>query len=161
MRGGAVLLWSAAATVVLIALGVFGTLVATGRITLFPEPEPVASVVPTAEPVIDTSVKVTILNATPQEGLANSMGDAVIAAGWSPDDVTASAAGSQDFAQTSVFYSSAADEGAAHGLAQAIGGAELVLSDAYADLWGDPSVRQLVVVIGLDRTTGGAPSATP
>lgn len=161
MRGSVVLLWSAAATVVLIGLGVFGTLIATGRITLFPVPEPSVSVVPTAEPVVDTTVKVTILNATAQEGLANTMGDAVIAAGWSADDVTASSAGSQDFPQTTVFYSSAADEGAARGLAQVIGGAELVLSDAYADLWGDPSIRQLVVVIGLDRTTGGASSTAP
>lgn len=161
MRGGVVLLWSAVATIVLVGLGVFGSMIATGRITLFPTPEPTVSVAPTAEPVVDPGFKVTILNATPQEGLASAMSDAVVAAGWSADDVTASAAGSQDFPQTTVFYSSAEDEGAARGLAQAIGGADVVLSDAYADLWGDASVKQLVIVVGLDRTAAGAPSATP
>ena len=54
-----------------------------------------------------------------------------------------------------------ADEGAARGLAQAIGGAAVELSDAYAGLAGDESVKQLVVVIGTDRTDAGAATTAP
>lgn len=156
LRGGVVLLWSAVATVVLVAFGVFGTMLATGRITMFPTPEPTATVAPVVDPVLDTSFKVTILNATPQDGLAGAMSDTLVAAGWLADDITAGAAGSQDFPTTTVYYSDAADEAAARGLAEAIGGAEVELSDAYKDLWGDEAVQQLVVVIGLDRTDAAA-----
>lgn len=145
-------MWSAIAAIILIALGIFGTMVATGRITLFPTPEPTQVVVPTAEPTLDTSYKVTILNATPQQGLGGRMSDTLVAAGWSADAVTAGEAGSEDFALTTVFYSAAADEGAARGLAQAIGGASVIQSDAYDNLSGDDS-SQLVLVVGLDRTT--------
>ena len=160
LRGGAVLLWSALATLVLVGVGIFGTMVATGRVTLFPPPEPSVSVVPTAEPTLDVSYKVTILNATPESGLAGSLANTLVAAGWNADDVNAGEAGSQDFARTTVFYTAPADEGAARGLAQAIGGADVAISDAYAGLWGDDS-PQLVVVIGLDRTTQPLPGSTP
>lgn len=168
MRGGLVLLWSAVATIVLVALGVFGTMIATGRITLFPTPEPTVSVAPTADPVIDTAYTVTVLNATPQRGLAASVRDTVIAAGWPADSVIDGDAGSEDFATTTVYYATAADEGAARGLAQAIGGADVQLNAAYQPV-DDPNtadvdesaVKLLVIVIGLDRTGAGAPSATP
>ena len=161
LRGGVVLLWSAVATVVLVAFGVFGTMLATGRITMFPTPEPTATVAPVVDPVLDTSFKVTILNATPQDGLAGAMSDTLVAAGWLADDITAGAAGSQDFPTTTVYYPDAADEAAARGLAEAIGGAEVELSDAYKDLWGDEAVQQLVVVIGLDRTDAAAETPAP
>ncbi|MFT3796992.1 LytR C-terminal domain-containing protein [Microbacterium sp.] len=160
MRGGAIFLWSALATIALIAAGIFGTLIATGRVTLFPTPTPTHSVVPTATPVLDTTYKVTILNATPQEGLASTYSDKLVAAGWSADDVTAGEAGSDDFAKTTVYYSDAADEGAARGLAEAIGGAEVLLSDAYEGLTGDGDTKQLVLVIGLDRTDAAATPAS-
>ena len=162
MRGGIVLLWSVLATIALVAIGVFGTLIATGRVTLFPAlaPSPTAAVVGTAEPVLDTAYKVTVLNATSQSGLAGSMADELVAAGWAADDVTAGEAGSE-FATTTVFYSDVADEGAARGLAQAIGGAAVELSDAYTGLAGDESVKQLVVVIGTDRTDAGAATTAP
>lgn len=160
MRGGIVLLWSVLATIALVAIGVFGTLIATGRVTLFPAPSPTATVAVTAEPVLDTAYKVTVLNATSQSGLAGAMADELVAAGWAADDVTAGEAGSE-FATTTVFYSDVADEGAARGLAQAIGGAAVELSDAYAGLAGDESVKQLVVVIGTDRTDAGAAATAP
>lgn len=156
MRGGVVLLWSAVATVALVAIGIFGTLIATGRITVFPTPSATAAVAPPAEAVVDTTYKVTVLNATPQAGLGTQLGDAIVAAGWATADVTAGEAGSDDFATTTVFYADPADEGAARGLAQVIGGAEVVQTNAYADLLGNGSTKQLVVVIGLDRTTAAA-----
>lgn len=156
MRGGGVFLWSAVATVALVAVGIFGTLIATGRITVFPTPSATAAVVPPAAAVVDTSYKVTVLNATPQSGLGGQFGDTIVAAGWNAADVTAGEAGSDDFATTTVFYADPADEGAARGLAQVVGGADVQLTDAYADLLGDASAKQLVLVIGLDRTTDTA-----
>ena len=38
MRGWVVLLWAVLATIVLIAVGIFGTLIASGRVVLFPTP---------------------------------------------------------------------------------------------------------------------------
>ena len=165
IRGGLVLLWSVIATVVLVALGVFGTMLATGRISLTPTPEPTVSVVPTAEPVIDTSYSVVVLNATSQNGLAGAMRDTVIAAGWPADSVIDGDAGSNDFPQTTIYYAFPQDEGAARGLAQAIGGAQLALNDVYQQL-DDPATaddesaaRQLTIVIGLDRTTPAEPTS--
>lgn len=156
MRGGVIFLWSAVATVALVAIGIFGTLIATGRITVFPTPSATAVVVPPVAAVVDPSYEVTVLNATPQSGLGRQLGDVIVAAGWNAADVTAGEAGADDFATTTVFYADPADEGAARGLAQVVGGAEVALTDAYADLLGDGTTKQLVLVIGLDRTTDAA-----
>lgn len=156
MRGSVVLVWSAAATVALIAIGIFGTLIATGRITVFPTPTASAAVVEAAEAVVDTSYAITVLNATPQSGLGREFGDMIVAAGWDAGAVTAGEAGSDDFPATTVFYADPADEGAARGLAQVIGGATVALTDAYADLLAGGTTPQLVLVIGLDRTTDAA-----
>lgn len=156
MRGGVIFLWSAVATVALVAIGIFGTLIATGRITVFPTPSATAVVAPPVAAVVDPSYEVTVLNATPQSGLGRQLGDVIVAAGWNAADVTAGEAGSDDFATTTVFYADPADEGAARGLAQVVGGAEVALTDAYADLLGDGTTKQLVLVIGLDRTTDAA-----
>lgn len=168
IRGGLVLLWSAIAVVVLVTVGIFGSLVATGRITWDPTPEPTVSVAPTVAPVIDTSFSVIVLNATPQRGLAGSIRDTVIAAGWSSEAVIDGDAGSDDFPTTTVYYARAEDEAAARGLAGVIGGAEVRLDTSYQPT-DDPATtdvdesttRQLVIVLGLDRTDAGAPSATP
>lgn len=160
MRGWVVLLWAALATVVLIAVGIFGTLLASGRIQLAPEPTPSVAPVPQVTPVVDTSYQVQVLNATPEEGLATQLKDVIVTAGWPDDSVLASGAGSQDFPATTVFYVSAEDEAAAAGLAGVIGGAQVEQSEAYAP--ADPAVRQLTIVIGLDRTAAGAsPAPTP
>jgi len=154
MRGWVVLLWAALATVVLIVLGIFGTLLASGRIDLFPEPTPTVEPVPEVTPVIDTTFDVLILNATPEQGLATQMKDVVVAAGWADSDVTPGEAGSQDFPTTTVFYVGAEDEAAAAGLAEVIGGAAIEQSDAYQP--AQEGSKQLTVVIGLDRTAAGA-----
>jgi len=160
MRGWLVLLWAALATIVLIALGIFGTLLASGRIELFPEPTPTATPAPQVTPVIDLSYQVQILNATPEQGLATQMKDTIVTAGWADDSVLASGAGSEDFPETTVFYVNDEDEAAAAGLADVIGGANIEQSDAYPPV--DPALKQLTVVIGLDRTAAGqAPAPTP
>ncbi|GAA5207440.1 LytR C-terminal domain-containing protein [Microbacterium kyungheense] len=160
MRGWVVLLWAALATVVLIAVGIFGTLIASGRIELAPTPTPTATPVPEVSPVKDTTYEVMILNATPEQGLATQLKDVVVQAGWAEDAVTAGEAGSQDFPTTTVFYSVPEDEAAAKGLAEAIGGAATEQSDAYPA--SSPDVKQLTIVVGLDRTAAGqSPAPTP
>ncbi|HET8926333.1 MAG TPA: LytR C-terminal domain-containing protein [Microbacterium sp.] len=159
LRGGAIFLWAAAATLVLVAAGVFGTLVASGRIDLSP-PEPTQSATPEPEvtPVIDTTFEVLVLNATPVEGLASRLTDDIIAAGWDPAQVLAGEAGSHDFRTTTVYYPNPEDEAAAAGLADAIGGAQI---EQNADYLQSPDQRQLTVVIGLDRVATPSPTATP
>lgn len=159
MRGWVVFLWAAIATVVLIALGIFGTLLVSGRISFEPSPTPTVTPQPTVTPIVDTTYSVLVLNATPEQGLATQLKDRIVAAGWSTDVVNAGEAGSTDFAKTTVFYALPADEAAAAGLAQVIGGAELVQSDAYQPV-DDPSAKQLTVVIGLDRTAN-PPTTSP
>ncbi|WP_137846078.1 LytR C-terminal domain-containing protein [Microbacterium sp. 2FI] len=160
MRGWVVLLWALLATIVLVAVGIFGTLLASGRINLFPEPSESVAPAPQVTPVVDFSYEVVILNATPEQGLATQMKDVVVAAGWSGDDVLASEAGSEDFAETTVYYLTAADAPAAAGLADVIGGARIEQSEAYQP--ADPAAKQLTVVIGLDRTAAGqTPAPTP
>ncbi|GAA1546782.1 hypothetical protein HD600_000492 [Microbacterium ginsengiterrae] len=152
MNGWIVLLWSFVAALVLIVAGIFVALLMMGRITLFPAAED--AVVPTPEPtgVVDTTYSVLILNATPEEGLDVQLRESLINAQWPDDLITYGAAGQQDFPDTTVYYVSEADELAAIGLAGLIGGAQVEQSDFYADP-NNPDQRQLVVVIGLDRST--------
>jgi len=168
MRAGVVFLWAALATIVLVAVGIFGTLIASGRVVLFPTPEPTVTSLPTVAPVVDTGYSVIVLNATPETGLATQMRDEIIAAGWPPDSVNAGQAGSTDFAETTVYFAYPEDEAAARGLAETVlGGAQVSQSTVYqpADDPGTADVdesqtKQLVVVIGLDRASG-APSSSP
>ncbi len=155
LHGGVIVLWSAVATVALVAIGIFGTLVATGRITVFPAAAASASAAAQAEAVVDTTYKVSVLNATSQQGLGSTFADTIVSAGWNAADVTAGEASSDDFETTTVYYADAADEGAARGLAQVVGGADVELTDAYAELFGEPeegSAGQLVLVIGANST---------
>lgn len=160
MRGWVVLLWAALATIVLIAVGIFGTLIASGRIEFAPEPTPTVAPTPEVTPVVDPTFEVLILNATPEQGLATQMKDDVVSAGWESGAVLASEAGSDDFEETTVYYLNAEDEAAAAGLADVIGGARIEQSDVYQPASEDG--KQLTIVIGLDRTEAGStPSATP
>jgi LytR cell envelope-related transcriptional attenuator len=159
MRGWVVLLWALLATVVLIAVGIFGTLLVTGRIALFPTPEATIAPLPVVTPVIDQSYEVLVLNATPEQGLATQMKDVIVGAGWAEESVSAGEAGSTDFPETTVYYYLPSDEAAAAGLAEVIGGAQLVQSDVYQPT-DDPEAKQLAIVIGLDRTAN-PPTETP
>lgn len=167
MRAGVIFLWAALATVVLIALGIFGTLVASGKVTLFPTPAPTPTPTEVVAPVLDTSYSVLVLNATPETGLATQFRDKIVAAGWSGDIVQAGGAGSTDFPTTTVYYALPSDEAAARGLADVIGGAEVVLSTAYqaTDDPGTPDdesqAKQLTVVIGIDSTSAATVAPTP
>ncbi len=159
MRGWVVLLWALLATIVLVAVGIFGTLIYSGRVVLFPTPTPTASPLPIVTPVIDQSYAVLVLNATPEQGLATRVKDLVVGAGGSADIVNAGDAGTTDFAETTIDYALPADEAAAAGLAEVIGGAKIEQSTFYLTS-DDPAAKQLTIVIGLDRTAN-PPTETP
>jgi hypothetical protein len=152
-----VFLWALVATIVLIAVGIFGTLVVSGRITLFPTPTPSATPTPTVTPVLDTTYSVAVVNATPQSGFATQVKDEIVALGFDATKVTASEASTDDFPVTTVYYPFPEAEAAAAGLADAIGGARIALSEAYQPL-DDPDAAQLAVVLGLDRIPGADPT---
>lgn len=161
MNGWLVLLWSFVAALVLIVVGIFVALLMMGRITLFPAAEETIAPEPEVTGVVDTTYSVLILNATPEEGLEAQMRDLLINAQWPDNLLLPSSAGQEDFAETTVYYHSDADELAAIGLADLIGGAHVEQTDVYADP-NDPEEKKLVIVIGLDRSsTQPAPEETP
>ncbi len=159
LRLGGVLLWSAVATIAIILVGIFGTMLATGRLSFAPAAEQTQAAGPVA-PEVDTSYPVMVLNATDQAGLGAQIRETIVAAGWAEEDVQDNNASSTDFSTTTVYYQGAADEAAARGLADVIGGAEVSLDDTY-QVVSDPSTpgvdgesgAQLVVVVGLDMRT--------
>ncbi|MFD5213057.1 LytR C-terminal domain-containing protein [Microbacterium sp. NPDC058345] len=158
MNGAVVLLWSAAVALVLIVVGIFVALVMMGRISLFPAAEEPTAQPPGVVAEVDTSYRVLILNATPADGLVESARQSLLAEGWAAADVFGSDGSSQEFTQTTVFYVDEADEAAALGVAEVLGGAEVEQSDFYATL-NDSDRKQLTVVIGLDRVSGGGETA--
>jgi len=158
-RGWVTLLWALAATVLIVAIGIFATLLASGRIQLFPEPTPEPAPVETVDPIVDTAFTVLVLNGTSEQDLATRVGDKIQAAGWAPELVLTGAAGSRDVETTTVYYSAIGDQAAALGLADVIGGAEVVQNDFYQPS-GDPDALQLTVVLGADYL-GPVPSGTP
>lgn len=160
MNGWVVLLWSFVAALILIVVGIFVALVLMGRINLFPAAEPTIAPTPEETGVIDPTYSVLVLNATGEDGLDVQMRETIVNNGWPADSVSYGTAGSQDFADTTVYYVSEADELAAIGLADVIGGAEVVQDDFYADP-NDPEQKQLVIVIGTDRSTVAPESEEP
>ncbi len=164
LRGWVVFLWAAAATVVLVAVGIFGTLVASGRISFGNEAVATPTPTPSSSSVVDTSFSVVVLNGTSDESLATGLRDQIVAAGWPGDTVVTGASDTTDFANTTVYFVRPEDEAGARGLADVIGGAEVAQSD-FLQPADDPNTpddesqtRQLVVVIGVDRLPG-APAA--
>ncbi|MGM7679576.1 LytR C-terminal domain-containing protein [Microbacterium sp. A94] len=158
MNGWVVLLWSLVAALVIIVVGIFVALVMMGRIALFPDADTPGPSAPEVQGVVDTTYSVIVLNATSEEGLDVQLRDTLLNAGWTADGVTTGLAESPEFADTTIYYASTADELAAIGLADLIGGAQVEQSDFYADP-NDPEQKQLVVVIGLDRTAAAPESA--
>lgn len=161
LRPGIVALWAVIATVLLTVIGIFGALVISERIVLFPEPVPTVAAPAVVDPVVDPSYSVLVLNASGQAGLATQAAETIIAAGWAADAVNPGDAGAS-FEVTTVFYVNPEDEAAALGLAGVIGGAEVAQSSQYVQE-DDPATerneaRMLTVVLGTDRVT---PPATP
>ncbi|PKI90056.1 hypothetical protein CW368_11670 [Actinomycetales bacterium SN12] len=158
MNGLVVLLWSAAVALVLIVCGIFVSLVMMDRISLFggSEPAPVQTQ-PGVVAQVDTSYRVLVLNATPEKGRVAEVREKLLAEGWATDDVFGSDGASQEFSKTTVFYVADADEGAALGVADVLGGVDVQQSDFYAGM-NDSERPQLTVVIGLDEADSSAPA---
>ncbi|UFS59600.1 LytR C-terminal domain-containing protein [Subtercola endophyticus] len=148
-RGWITFAWAALATGVLVGLGVVG-LFAVDNSNQFTSAigggssaasSDSATPVPTVEPTTDPAATVTILNGTTTSGLATRAGDRATAAGWT---VGAEAnASTSDITTSTVYYSDAASEGAAKGLAAALGGISISLSDQFQG-------ATLTAVLGTD-----------
>lgn len=161
-RGWVPFWWALAATVVLIAVGVFGILSLSSRLNIsipgIPTDSPAASdapatdpaaepteeppAEPVVEPTVDPSLSVTVLNGTGGSGVAGGVADLLAEAGWSIG--ATGDADAQDVPTTTVYYSDAALEGAARGVAASVAGSEIMLADDFAD-----SESQITVVVGM------------
>lgn len=150
--------WAVVALAVLIAIGIVTSLAVTGR--LGPGAGPTtAAPRESVTPVVDTSYLVLILNATGQDGQATQAKDAIVRAGWDPEDISPGEAGST-YPTTTVYYASAADHAAAAGLADVIGASAVVLDDQYQTTT-DAKGKQLTVVLGTDRVASSSPPPSP
>ena len=147
--------WAVLATVALVIAGVMALTLATGSDLPFTQQSTTPTVAettppPTAEPKLDPDLVISILNGTPTRGLANQVGDALVAEGWDGAAVGVGSranATSQDIEKTTVFYSDPADEAAARALVLALKVGEVVLGDEYP---GSP----VTILIGSDYRPG-------
>lgn len=157
INGLVALLWSVAVAGVLIAVGIFISLVLMGRIDLSGTSEPVATQTPGVLAKIDTSYQVLILNATPQTGVVEQVRQKLIDQGWAATDVFGSDNSTSTFDRTTVFYVKKDDESAALGVAEVLGGADVEQSDHYAAVSGTDR-PQLTVVVGTDLVGTSSPA---
>jgi hypothetical protein len=154
-----VLAWAALATVLLVGAGIgylaiidnnnqfTDALGGAGSSTAATEaPTPT----PTVAPVTDGTKSVTVLNGTEIAGLATRVGDAAVASGWNVG--SRANASTTDFATTTVYYADAANEGAALGLAQLLGGVPTELNASFPG-------ADLTVVLGTDYAGPGLTDA--
>jgi len=148
--------WALLATGVLIFVGLWGLSKFVGvdvGLPIFqaaPAATPTPTPTPTADPVLDPTtidparlIKITVFNGTAVVGLENTVGDALAATGW-PIDSRANAA-QRDIEETTVYYTTEADEDVARGLvvAMGVGQIRLVTPDVFP---GTP----INIVLGAD-----------
>lgn len=150
-RGWIAFAWAALATGLIVAVAVVAMFVINDSVSFenpFGGEEAVPSETipptPTVEPTVDPAANVVVLNGTETDGLATSVGDLLASQGWTVG--TRGNAATTDVAATTVYYSDAAQEGAAKGLVQGLGIGTIVLSDAFVV----PDQVRLVVVVGAD-----------
>lgn len=155
-RGWVGLGWAVLATVILTTVGLIGLAAINNNINFdlpfLPgqgqEETPTPTPTPTAEPTLAPDVPLTILNGTTTTGLANTVGDALVAQGWAgaAEGIGSRAnAASSDIEETVVYYADPSYEGAARGIVLALGVGDIRLSTDYP---GSP----VTVVIGSDYT---------
>ena len=147
-RGWIAFGWAALATIVLVAIGAVAIMLLNNGLDCRSRPDTSRVGDPDAPrrpptPTQDPSVSITVLNGTATSGLAGQVADSLRAAGWTVG--AASNADKQDYTDTVVYYADPTLEGAARGLAAAVPGADVQLSQDFAD-----SGAQLVLVIGSD-----------
>ena len=151
-RGWFGFLWAVLATAVLIVAGIIALSIINDdfRLPFLPEasetPTETPTEEPTAEPVVDAEVPITVLNGTPLSGLANTVGDLLVAEGWNGagEGIGSRAnAAVRDIEETVVYYSSPELEGAARGLVLALKVGDVRLSDDYP-------ASPITIVLGED-----------
>jgi hypothetical protein len=159
-RGWIAFAWAAAATVVLVVVGIVALQLITDRLDLdavFPQQEQSqaaseAPSTPAAAPAeVDPSAIVTVLNGTATSGLAALAVEQLASDGWS-QNIAVSNADQTDVETTVVYYQDPSQEGAARGLAESLGVGAITLSDDFAidPGEGQEPILQLVVVLGSD-----------
>jgi hypothetical protein len=151
-RGWVAFAWAAFATLVLVAVGLYGLSVLKGAVQLpFAQTSQTSTVsatpkpTPTASPKLDPTVPVTILNGTATAGLATTVGNYLAAQGWTGAGAnlgTRANASSNTITKTLVYYKAAADEAAARALVQSLKVGDVRLSNSFND--------RLTVVLGSD-----------
>lgn len=123
-RGWVMLAWAALVTGLLVGAGVIGLFVINDRIQFTDligggSSAPAAgtnSPTPTITPIVDGALSVTVLNGTATAGLAADVGQAMRDDGWAGVASLANAS-STNFPSTTVYFTNAANEAAATGLA--------------------------------------------
>lgn len=150
-RGWVAFAWAALATGVLVGVGVLAMFVINDRVSFSGggTPGEAATTAPTVQPTIDPSVNVVLLNGTDVGGLAARAGDLLVSEGWSVG--ARSNATATDVQSTVVYYTEASQEGAALGLAQALGGVATQLSDRFV-VDGE---SRITVILGFDYAANG------
>jgi len=157
-RGGLIgFAWSALATFVLVSAAMFTLVFVTGTITL-DGILPVASASPSAtasksvKATIDPSVLVNVINASGVDGAATRVADQLTSDGV----LIGTKSNSSDVVEkTMVYYGDPAVEGAAKGVARALGaGAETERTPAYAG-----AAAKITVVVGSSYFQTSAPVA--
>jgi hypothetical protein len=152
--------WAALATAVLVIAGLFGLSLLNPDFKLdlpfagsTPSSTPTISATPTAEPVTDPTkvdpalhLSISVLNGSKTDGQQDKAGDVIKAAGW-PDPARANST-TRSEKTTTIYYSSAAFEGIARGMAVLLGVGTVQLSDAFP---GAP----VTIVIGDDYVPAG------
>jgi hypothetical protein len=138
-RGWITLGWAALATAVLVALGVFGLTQIDRQVA-----DTGATAAPTVKATVDPRIDVVLLNATTTAGLAAGASQKATAAGWHV--VSTANADSTNVARTTVYYTTASQEGAAAGLAKSLGVTRTALSTKFAV----KGTSRLTVVLGRD-----------
>lgn len=164
-RGWVGFAWAALATLLLVVGGIVGLRTFVGinidiPFLTAPQSTPAPLATPTetatAEPVLDPSsidparqITTSIYNGTVTPELQNTVGDALMAAGWTID--ARALASTSDVEKTTVYYSDPANEDVARGLVVALGAGEISLVPPET-FPGNP----LSIVLGADY-----PGATP
>ena len=146
--------WSALATGLLVAAGVLALAAFTDSINIDlpfesgPAIAPSDTPVETVAPLLDPAVPITVLNGTTTNGLANQVGDFLVAQGWggAADGIGSRASATDDaIKETTIYYGDPVNEAAARALVVTLGVGSLSLSNTYP-------TSPITVVVGSDYT---------
>lgn len=102
---------------------------------------------PTVKAALDPEATIAIFNANPDTALATNLSNTISAEGWGQVTFTENV---NDIPISAVFYRDPADEAAALGLAEKLGGVSIYLTEDYAE-YGS----RLIVVLGPDYAGPG------